>query len=339
MSNRYQFSLWDTNNITIVQQFVEAIEKSHGNTINLSREVFLWKHRDNPAGPSIFFYAINSDNGEIAATQAFSPRIFAYNRSVMIGYESNDTTTLPAYRRQGLFSTLLSLCIRVANERNGSFVIGHPNLSSQKGFLNAGWRNIGGTEVLFKFESPAHCFLQLIRDRWTSKPFIPNGKKSMNLLIMNWLEKKNIEDKLLIRNSWMNVWNSYRNKAILEWRFAKHPQNNYQIVGSLNGDAIILPGMRGSLHETKIIEAFLHNLESDSVTVLRRLIDEIRKISAPDIMSIILSKNHPYYHTFRKAGFYRMPSKIMFYNYPLCGCDPNLIDQAWAISGTDIDTQ
>lgn len=337
--SEFELRIWDPGELDIVPNLLEIMFAAHGNPQTNTIEKFLWKHRDNPAGPSIFSYAIDPKTDILVATEAMSPRSLVFNNQKYLGFESNDTSTRPEYGRRGLFTSLLKFCMVEAERRGATFLYGLPNLNSKSGFSRYGIRSIGGIKNLAKplrffrtgygFIKSYKANLKYIDGYWENS--LP--KKNTHTLPNNW------EFMLEAREGWRGVWAGDRNQAYLIWRFLKNPHFNYQIVNSDEDLGIVALGRRGILREARIVEIFFKSHNDDLNKNIKKLLQKINILYKPDFVSTIMTIHNPYFQLLHKAGFLNVPSRMMFFGYPFYRCPQNLTDAPWALTGADIDTQ
>jgi hypothetical protein len=331
--------IWNSDDVQIVPQFLELLKATHQQSSALPKEIFLWKHRDNPIGSSIITYAVDIDSGKVVAMEALSPRRLFYNGQLYLGYESNDTSTHPDYGRRGLFTSLLKLAMEIANKKNASFLFGFPNSNSMRGFLKNGWKDMKKIGVFLKPLHPLRIGAAILTDRKRLRLFIANSRNQATANAANQLLPEDLEEILKVRGSWGNLWAGYRDRPMLEWRFVRHPYHSYEIIRSEKWFAFALIGQRGILRECRIVEAFSRVAKSEMKQAIKGLLLQIRERFNPDVISTVFTMDHPYFDSFVRSGFYKAPSPIMSFNYPLSSCPSNLAEQPWAITGTDINVQ
>ena len=336
---KFELCVWNPEDVQIIPQFLKVFEAAHQHPLTSRKDIFLWKHKDNPVGPSIITYAVDTERDKVIAVEALSPRKLSYNGLVYLGYESNDTSTHPDYGRRGLFTSLVRLGTEIASKRNTSFFYGFPNFNSKRGFLKLNWKDVGTIAVLVKPSHPLRVGFAFLTDRKGLRSFIGDIKNEPAENIVNQSLPEDLEEFLKVRGSWGNRWVGYRDRSILKWRFLEHPFHTYRIIRTEQGLAFVLLGHRGILQECRIVEAYFRAEKSELKQAIKRVLLQIQEYFNPDIISTILTIGHPYYDSFIRSGFYKAPSNIMFFNYPLSSCPINISGQPWAITGTDIDTQ
>lgn len=107
-----------------------------------NEEFFVWKHFDNPAGPSAIWVAC--DGGSIVGLRAFMRWRWARSDgSVVDSVRAVDTATHPGYRGLGVFRELTLHGVGRLRDEGVSFVFNTPNSSSRPGYLKMGWRELG----------------------------------------------------------------------------------------------------------------------------------------------------------------------------------------------------
>ena len=71
MDDRFKIKIWDPKTDEVVSQFINVLCLAYNNNDLFTKEYFLWKHRDNPAGNSIISYAIDTKTGSVVAISPF----------------------------------------------------------------------------------------------------------------------------------------------------------------------------------------------------------------------------------------------------------------------------
>lgn len=106
----------------------------------VDRRYFDWKYRQNPAGPARGNVA-RTVSGDIAAFYGMIPELCEWLGDTRRVYQSCDTMTHSAHRRQGLFQRLaLKTYAEAEQDDAGFFVYGFGGATSTPGFVKMGWR-------------------------------------------------------------------------------------------------------------------------------------------------------------------------------------------------------
>lgn len=98
---------------------------------------FEWKHRDNPAGPSLAWVA--SDDQGLVGVRLFMRWDLVRGDSRLAALRPVDTVTAPRARRRGVFSVLVRTALRSIPESGASLVFNTPNMNSRDGYRRLGW--------------------------------------------------------------------------------------------------------------------------------------------------------------------------------------------------------
>ena len=104
---------------------------------NYSRELFNWKHVQNPFGKSYGFVAIDED--KIIGVRMLMCWDFSINGKIKRAVRPVDTATDRAYRGQGIFKKLTLECLENISGKY-DFVFNTPNENSLPGNLKMGWQ-------------------------------------------------------------------------------------------------------------------------------------------------------------------------------------------------------
>lgn len=104
-----------------------------------------WMYLANPAGQADLYRAVDSDSGAVVGVYAIVPMVLWWHgRQTLVG-QAVDGAVDPAWRGQGVFSSLVSFAFPDAEERY-EFLIGFPNMKSFGALIRAGWKKIGELE-------------------------------------------------------------------------------------------------------------------------------------------------------------------------------------------------
>ena len=326
--------IWNPDDVEIVTSFVETLTLVFPQS-NHTVENFLWKHQQNPLGPSIVTYA-RSDNDEIAAIRAFWRCPLNYQGEEIIAYQPCDTATHIDYRRQGLFESTTHYALKIAREKKCQLVFNFPVPASKLGCLKLGWRDIGGLLALVKPVNKLNVIYFLIKNRKLSNHRFVQSEKSLN---SNELNLDLLGDVLKTQGLFGNAVihsDSVINLDYLKWRFLKNPRWHY-IFKNYKGILIIAKlGQRKSLKELAIIGVYTSSNQNLKKNIKCMLDDFIQQYEV-DFLSYYIHKDHPLANIFLQLSFFRFPTRANLVALPLDSQIP-LNDMKWAIQAGDMDT-
>ncbi len=106
---------------------------------------FTWKHRDNPAGRSPAWVAV--DGSRTVGLRTFLRWELEGQDGVVRAVRAVDTATHPEYQRRGIFSRLTRQALDELTAEGVHLVFNTPNERSGPGYLKLGWRRLGTIPV------------------------------------------------------------------------------------------------------------------------------------------------------------------------------------------------
>lgn len=336
----FDFRVWDPKDESVVSGFLEVLNSAFGKPKVSNKEVFLWKHKYNPFGPSIVVYAVEKDSNKVVSIRPFWAWSLVYNGKSYSAYQPCDTATMKEFRGLGLFQYSTKIAMMIAKEKGGNIFFNFPNSNSSAGYLKLGWKDKGNVVVLVK---PLHslkiAFTIFASTKTRRSTMITNLRSGINIVSSNYNLLDAVDMLLKERGSWKDLIFGYRDRSIIEWRVFRHPLVEYQIIHNDDALAFIALGMRGALTEARILELLISKKYIKKNKIIANLIKQIKDKYNVDFVSIIISKSHPHYENLKAIGFHRVISHINFYAHMCSGCNEEIGKAPWALIGFDIDTQ
>jgi hypothetical protein len=126
-------------------------------------EFFVWKHEQNPFGPSPAWMAVDAD-GQLLGYRVFLRWEFACGAVVARAVRAVDTATRPDMQRRGIFSTLTTAAVAALSDDDTAFVFNTPNQQSLPGYVSMGWQQVGRLPLSARASS-ARGLTRLVRAR------------------------------------------------------------------------------------------------------------------------------------------------------------------------------
>jgi GNAT superfamily N-acetyltransferase len=204
-----------------------------------TRELFLWKHFDNPFGRSIAVLAEADDR--IVGLRAFMRwDLLTTQGSTIRCVRAVDTATHPEYQRRGIFRRLTEEALELAVAKDVDLVFNTPNEKSGAGYLSMGWKEVGTIGAMAR-PSP-----RLVTDRRpgpVTEPerFLVDPKPALPLAVADRAPRG-------LRTP--------RTDAYLRWRFGSHPSARYFRVDSGDATAVVRPNVRRERRELVVADVF-----------------------------------------------------------------------------------
>ena len=127
-----------------------------------TRDLFSWKHWENPFGRSIILVATSSDR--IVGLRAFMRWRLEAKAGVIECARPVDTATHPDFQRRGIFRDLTMNAIDAAEAAGIQLLFNTPNDRSRPGYLKMGWSEVGRIPVQARIR-PGRWLSTELRDR------------------------------------------------------------------------------------------------------------------------------------------------------------------------------
>ena len=224
-----KISLWvDTEGEK--QAILDLTKKIFGDIDIGNSKFFDWQYRYNPNGKAIILLARDEKlNNILIGTNTILPIKLIVDGEIILSSLACNVQVHPNYRKQNIFSNLLSSMPDFALDQQISSLFAIPNDNSFKAFINEGSIEITRLPLLVKpiklskyFETPLKNILKPFDIFWKNTHKFSNVEE----LTDNFDETfENLARKTSKRVSVMNN----RTKEFLNWRYKNHPTQKYQI--------------------------------------------------------------------------------------------------------------
>lgn len=132
-------------------------------------EVWEWKHRASPAGPSPGLAAV-ADDGTLIGLRVFQRWRLRAGGVDVPAVRAVDTATHPDWRRRGVFRRLTLELVREVRDRGSALVFNTPNRLSGLGYRALGWHDLGRTRLRARPLRPWRTARGLLAERRRSEP-------------------------------------------------------------------------------------------------------------------------------------------------------------------------
>lgn len=132
---------------------IELLRKSLGeSSIPKSEALWLWKHEQNPFGPSYILVA--EEDNQLIGLRAFMQWDWLRNEKIYKAVRAVDTATHPEFQGKGIFKRLTLQQVESCRQQGVLFVFNTPNFQSLPGYLKMGWVMQGKMPLKFKLLRP-----------------------------------------------------------------------------------------------------------------------------------------------------------------------------------------
>lgn len=233
---------------------VDLLKKSLGdNTVPKSVDYWLWKHIQNPFGPSKVLLA--ESNGQLIGVRAMMEWKWQREDQYFSSLRAVDTATHPEFQRQGIFSILTQKIIDHSQGNGTDFIFNTPNTKSFPGYLKLGWVSLGNVSVGFSFLT-------------SSKP---TSNESM-------LDSNNFERIEQLCSSWNLIHQKkaslFTPKSLdyLQWRYLNNPVIKYHIFADEEIFLALYCRKRKYINELRIAEIICIDSSVDIAKKAKKII-------------------------------------------------------------------
>lgn len=281
-----------------------------------TREVFAWKHLDNPFGRSIMLVA--RAEGKLVGFRAFMRWELTGPRGDTVRcVRPVDTATHPEHLRQGIFRRLTLEALDIASAEGVELVFNTPNRRSGAGYSTMGWVEVGGVDVLVR---PSLSMLR--RSSRDGRPPRPSD------LIA---DPGSTRDLTSTRRPAMGL-TTKRHPVYLDWRFARNPTARYAVVGDGDGQAVLRPNLRRDRRELVISDIF-----GSQPSLAARA---ARRGSHPDYLVASFQRRTPERSALLRAGLVPVPGlrALTLYARPMVDLPYDVTSMsAWDLALSDLE--
>ncbi len=266
-----------------VPEIISLLKTSLGEKLlPKTEEYFIWKHFNNPFGPSKILLA--KEKNKIIGIRAFMYWKWVKKNQEILSVRAVDTATSPDYQGKGIFKTLTMQAVNECREEGVELVFNSPNPISMNGYLKMGWSYIGRMPIFIGVGSlwPKRYVEEKLNHFYEEYEI----GKSINGLSSNW--KVDISEK---------NFHTGINPSYLKWRYVDCPVTKY--------GSIIKPGDFGMIFrfkktngyiELRVCELWIEDeaKEKDLKKALNELIKKVRPLFFSCSFLSLQKKNNPF---------------------------------------------
>jgi GNAT superfamily N-acetyltransferase len=205
-----------------------------------TRELFTWKHFDNPFGRSLLLVA--EGEGRIAGLRAFMRWDLATPEGeVLRCVRAVDTATHPDFQRLGIFRRLTLAALEEATAAGIDMVFNTPNPKSGAGYLSMGWVEVGDLGVMV---APGRGLISAM----AAPDVLPD--------VGDYLIDPSPAVDLTASDRPAQGLRTPRTPDYLAWRFNAHPTARYYRIDARSSTAVVRPNVRSGRRELVLSDVF-----------------------------------------------------------------------------------
>lgn len=259
-----------------------------------SKELWEWKHEQNPFGSS--FVLLAEENDEIIGVRAFMQWRWIWKDKIFHAIRAVDTATHPAHQGKGIFKKLTLKQLELCEQQGIDFVFNTPNDQSRPGYLKMGWQQQGKLPLKLSIATPFSLASQVIFKK------LPASEKELN---------GNAKDE------WQNVLNLLKynktiaipglhtdiNELYVSWRYAINPLYNYGFITDHKNYVLLYRIKEHKLYrELRITDFILFNDDSFIKADIKKQLKRAIKLNNANIISISGNQYQHFHRYFNWMG-------------------------------------
>lgn len=232
------------------------------------RDLFRWKHYDNPFGPS--YGLVAEAGGEVVGVRLFLRWEFSVDGEVVRAVRAVDTATHPAFQGRGIFRSLTERALEELEGEGIGFVFNTPNDQSRPGYLKLGWRVIGQLPALVR-PTGLRAVGRILRAR------APADLRSLSTSSGRPAEAAHSLDQVARSSAGgtqpSGAVTTNRSSAYLAWRYG-NPVHGYRVWQEPADSQGLVFRLRARGHATELVAADPPAGAGDAVAGVGRLLRE-----------------------------------------------------------------
>ncbi|WP_051205228.1 GNAT family N-acetyltransferase [Salinimicrobium xinjiangense] len=202
-----------------IPEIVEVLKASLGeDQLELSEEVWRYKHINNPFGKSIVLLA--EENKKIIGVRALMRWQWQKEEKVFSALRAVDTATHPEHQGKGIFKKLTLQAVEIAKKEGVHFIFNTPNDKSRPGYLKMGWSEVNKIKIGLKV--PLNSFWKITQKRVSYSISLRSTDNKIQSLCTFWNRSQKDREKIFTPKS----------REFLRWRYEINPLQQYEVFAS-----------------------------------------------------------------------------------------------------------
>jgi GNAT superfamily N-acetyltransferase len=208
-------------------------------SVPMSKSEFKWKYFENPAGEAKVWFAKDKTSGLVCGSWSLFPWYMTIGGEEVLCAQAGDLMVLPEFRKKGLFRSMVKTSIGSLRSSNIRALIAFPETVGQsyEGFVKFAWKNPTFLRTHKRLLRMTH-FTKDISRTLSDKILKPiTLLYNINHIIRSKVHRNIRFEKIdLFDEKYDELFNEHfgapkafvsRRSRYLNWKFIKHPKNNY----------------------------------------------------------------------------------------------------------------
>ena len=237
-----------------IDELVALCQAQPGKAAAITPEYVRWQHSANPAGFAQVGLARENGSDRIVGVVWLMPLRVQMNGQMVLGSQSMYALVHPDYRRQGIFSTLVTICDEAGQQQGFDFTYGFPNPNSYPSFVGRlGWSDLGQARLYLRPLNASRLIKHRLGSGLFQNALAGAACSGVRLLfeprpILAETARINVEDidttGTALDDFWARVGNKYpvmvvRDTRFLDWRYRQIPDRHYQLWAARQDEEVV----------------------------------------------------------------------------------------------------
>ena len=292
---------------------------------------------ENPEGASVWFFALDEESKQVAASISIMPRKIKSQDRIFLAGIVGDFIVRRQFRVFGPALALIKSVVTEYKNLGFDFLYTFPNQESEKMALRAGFQRIG---IITRFAKPLKIKNQLMKYMHPSLAYLLSPGVELGLRLFSreaYIRSNGFFEEINVLNEKYDLfWTTaddlrstlgVRSSEYLDWRYFKNPLYRFQFFtwndpakGNILGYVVFTISADNNL---RIFDVFAGKQDSQWKLLANFL--KIARTKGLDTVSIRIFQNNPLFNSIKSLGFLDRKEKI----HLLFAGDPSLVPKEW----------
>lgn len=298
-------------------------------------EKIRWAFQTNPLGAGILMAATPAKDTmtPIAARGSIVwPVTSGDDVASLKVHQFHGTCVHPDFRRMGIFTALNRVFLERFAELGGDAIFNISVASSRAGYEKLGWSYISGFHRLILVLRPLRV-LQTLLTRKARAGFCVNSIPSQRPPSFEQVADANTKRNAILDGRFFTHYDD----ALFQWRYDNLAAGYRFVVDKTHGFCSYKAGRRGSAKEVLVGDIWPLGTPYRSIG---KLLWRVVRREKPHLVSVLVSRSHPYHRYFRALAFFPDPKGDLNHGVrPISEKGREFLQPSrWALMTADIDT-
>lgn len=294
-----------------------------------------WAFQSSPLGAGILLVTRAEGTSLLTGARGSIPwPLCQANGNLLLVHQLHGTCVHPEFRRLGLFTQLTQAFLQQLEENSGVAVFNVSVAASRAGYEKLGWTYLPGLQRYLYIARPLAFIEAMFSNRGRLRATFETVCRP-NHLLTPWSDLKNLAE--IREKALANTHHTLPDEEWLRWRYSREDQGYRFVYQADVGWCSYHLRRSNQITEVLLGDVWLANGTTANV---RALLNAVTRAERPTLISILLSRRHPWRQAFVRSGFLPDWKGDLHFGVRLVNDTAHdLLDASrWALMTADIDT-